>query len=85
MMARFDAQKVERDNLVTEIATKQTELSKLNEEIRQKNTAPGLTQLSSKVDYFEGEVRRLESQLTQQKVSYERQISQLKQQLESAN
>ena len=31
MMARFDAQKVERDNLVAEIANKQTELSKLNE------------------------------------------------------
>ena len=64
-MARYDAQKVERDNLVAEIALKQTELTKLNEEIRQKAMAPGLTQLSSKVDYFEGEVRRLESQLTQ--------------------
>ena len=39
---------------------------------------------SNKLEYFEGEVRRLESQLTQQKVSYERHIGQIKVQLEQS-
>lgn len=36
----------------------------------------------NKLQYFEGEVRKLESQLTQQKVSYERQIKLLQKERE---
>ena len=79
-LARYEAQRAERETLVEEIAQKTTQVAQLNEEIRKKTqtmTESDSTNMSSKLEYFEAEVRRLESQLTQQKVSYERQIEQL--------
>ena len=88
---KFEAQKADRDFLVKEIEEKQTQLKKLNEQILVKteeaaklaekpsSAASGAekTPDQNKLDYFEGEVRRLESQLTQQKVSYEKKMREL--------
>ena len=38
----------------------------------------GLPEMKNKLEYYEKEVRRLEAKLTQQKVSYEKQINDLK-------
>jgi len=60
---------------------KKTEVTKLDQEMEQKRKSAAAEMpasaaaMSNKLQYFEGEVRRLESQLTQQKVSYERQIA----------
>ena len=70
-MARYEAQRAEREALVEEIAQKKTQVARLDEEIREKmqnlaNKADKpASAASNKLEYFEGEVRRLESQLTQ--------------------
>lgn len=40
---------------------------------------------ADKLQFFEGEVRKLESQLTQQKVSYDRQLKEVQTKLEAAS
>ena len=88
--------------MVKELGDKQSELTQLNDQIRQKteeraklaekpsSAASGAAQSQSaatnqnKLDYFEGEVRRLESQLTQQKVSYEKKLRELEKQIKEA-
>ena len=65
-----------------ELADKKGQIQKLDAEIankRKEANKPGMTSdaAANKLEYFEGEVRRLESKLTQQKVSYERQIKSL--------
>jgi hypothetical protein len=52
--------------LIKELAEKQALLAKLNQDLKVSGSQ------ASKLEYFEGEVRRLESKLAQQKVSYER-------------
>ena len=67
----FEDQQQARDALNVELETKQSELTKLteqkaklDEEIKQKKQE--LTEpMQNKLDYFEGEVRRLEQKLTE--------------------
>lgn len=68
-MARFEAQKEERDALLREINDKKGQVERLDAEILAKSkqvaeSTADPTQ-ADKLQFFEGEVRRLESQLAQ--------------------
>ena len=55
----WDAEQGERDKLNSDIEAKKDQLTKLNEEIQKKRQELSEPQIK-KLDYFEGEVRRLE-------------------------